>query len=208
MKAAVFLNQRRACESNFHHNVVMQDVTQILSRIESGDSAASAELLPLVYDELRRLAAVRLSREKPGQTLQATALVHEAYLRIAGGEKSNGWSGRGHFFGAAAEAMRRIMVERARHRKAAKHGGEFERVEFSESDLLDAHAPEKILELNDAIDALAAEDAEAAELVKLRVFADFSVDEAGKMLGFSRTTAYRHWSYARAWLKDYMEAGA
>jgi RNA polymerase sigma factor (TIGR02999 family) len=182
----------------------MSDVTQILIQIDKGDSAAPEQLLPLVYDELRRLAAAKLAGEKPGQTLQATALVHEAYLRLVSGAEPQDWNGRGHFFGAAAEAMRRILVERARRRRAEKHGGGMDRVELADGDLLARHDPEQILVLSDAIDLLAAEDSQAAELVKLRVFADFSVDEAGQMLGLSRASAYRSWTFARAWLKDRM----
>ena len=187
----------------------MTEVTQILSRMTDGESAASDELLPIVYAELRRLAAAKLASEKPGQTLQATGLVHEAYLRLIGNAATRGsreWKSRGHFFGAAAEAMRRILVERARRRKAAKHGGEFRRVELSESDLLSRHDPSEILALNDAMNSLARKDSQTAELVKLRVFADFSVEDAGAMLGLSRATAYRQWTYARAWLKDVMRS--
>lgn len=182
----------------------MEDVTQILAQIDQGDPAASEQLLPLVYDELRKLAAAKLAGEKPGQTLQATALVHEAYLRLVSGARPQDWNGRGHFFGAAAEAMRRILVERARRRKADKHGGGMERVELATNDLVVRHDPDQILVLSDAIDALAAEDTQAAQLVKLRVFADFSVEDAGEMLGLSRATAYRNWTFARAWLKDRM----
>ena len=179
----------------------MTDVTQLLASIEQGDPSAADELLPLVYSELRQLAATRLKQEKPGQTLQATALVHEAYLRLVGGESEQSWDSRGHFFSAAAEAMRRILVERARHRKAEKHGGHMARVELSDRDLLSRSDPDEILALNDALDVLARDEPEASELVKLRIFADFSVEDAGKMLGLSRATAYRHWTYARAWLK-------
>ena len=183
------------------------EVTRIIRELQQGDPVAAERLLPLVYEELRRLAASRLAKEKPDQTLQATALVHEAYLRLVGGGEegeSAAWNGRGHFFGAAVEAMRRILVERARRRKAEKHGGKLDRVELTESDLLSRRDPDEILELNDALDALATEDYQAAELVKLRIFADFSVEDAGKLLGISRATAYRQWTYARAWLKDIM----
>lgn len=180
------------------------EFTTIIREIEEGDPTASERLLPLVYNELRRLAAARLANEQPGQTLQATALVHEAYLRLVGKNEPERWNGRGHFFGAAAEAMRRILVERARRRNAEKHGGKMDRVELAESDLLSRRAPAEILDLNDAIDGLAEEDSAAAELVKLRIFADFSVEDAGKLLGMSRPTAYRQWTYARAWLKDAM----
>jgi RNA polymerase sigma factor (TIGR02999 family) len=181
----------------------MSDVTRILSQIESGDPSAAEQLLPLVYDELRKLAAAKLAHEKPGQTLQATALVHEAYLRLVGdGAANQNWDNRGHFFAAAAESMRRILVERARRRKAEKHGGKLERVELSNRDLLVRNSPDEILALNDALEVLAQNEAEGAELVKLRIFADFSIEDAGKLLGMSRATAYRHWNYARAWLKN------
>lgn len=160
--------------------------------------------MPLVYDELRKLAAVRLANEKPRQTLQATALVHEAYLRLVDQTVAPQWDGRGHFFAAAAEAMRRILVERARQRKAEKYGGKLARVELSEADLLVLKAPDELLALNDALELLGKDESEAAELVKLRIFADFSVEEAGQLLGLSRATAYRQWTYARAWLKTQM----
>ncbi len=182
----------------------MNSVTQIIAQIDQGDPKASEQLLPLVYDELRRLAAAKLAGEKPGQTLQATALVHEAYLRLVSGAEPQDWNGRGHFFGAAAEAMRRILVERARRRKAEKHGGGMDRVELCDGDLLDRNDPDQILVLSDSLELLAAEDPQAAELAKLRVFADFSVEEAGQMLGLSRASAYRGWTFARAWLKDRM----
>jgi RNA polymerase sigma factor (TIGR02999 family) len=181
--------------------VSMTNVTRLLASIDQGDPSAADDLLPLVYSELRQLAAARLRHEQPGQTLQATALVHEAYLRLVGGESEQSWDSRGHFFAAAAESMRRILVERARRRKAEKHGGQMARVELSAHDLLSRSDPEEILALSDALDVLARAEAEAAELVKLRIFADFSVEEAGKLLGMSRATAYRHWTYARAWLK-------
>ncbi len=187
----------------------MPDVTRVLLKIEQGDASATDELLPLVYDELRRLAAARLASEKPGQTLQGTALVHEAYLRLVGDAsetRDRHWNGRGHFFAAAAEAMRRILVERARRRKALRHGGGLQKVELSEGDLLSRRTPEEIFLLNDAIDALTKEEPTGAQLVKLRIFAGFSVEDAGNLLGMSRATAYRHWIYARAWLKDLMSS--
>lgn len=180
----------------------MTEVTQLLANIEKGDPSAADDLLPLVYSELRQLAAARLKHEQPGQTLQATALVHEAYLRLIEGESDQSWDSRGHFFAAAAESMRRILVDRARRRKAEKHGGRMARVELSGCDLLSRSDPEEILAFNDALDVLARDEPEAAELVKLRIFADFSVEEAGKLLGMSRATAYRQWTYARAWLKS------
>jgi RNA polymerase sigma factor (TIGR02999 family) len=180
----------------------MSDVTQILSAIEHGDPAAADGLLPLVYDELRTLAAQRLAREHPGQTLQATALVHEAYLRLVSPAKPQaaGWNSRGHFFAAAAEAMRRILVENARRKGRLKRGGGRQRVDLDAVAAPDAAAPHELLAVDDALTALAAEDSVAAELVKLRYFAGFTVEEAGRMLGLSRSTAYEHWAYGRAWL--------
>jgi RNA polymerase sigma factor (TIGR02999 family) len=179
----------------------MTDVTQILSQIESGDPSASEQLLPLVYDELRKLAAARLAQEKPGQTLEATALVHEAYLRLVDGEKAQHWNSRGHFFGAAAEAMRRILVEIARHKQSLKSGGQHGKFSLEEADLTTPANSEKLLAIDDALDKLAAETPEVAELVKLRIFAGLTVNEAANALGISRTTAFRHWTYARAWLR-------
>jgi RNA polymerase sigma factor (TIGR02999 family) len=178
----------------------MSEVTQILSAIEHGDSHAAGQLLPLVYDELRRLAAQKLAHEKSGQTLQATALVHEAYLRLVDVDRVQHWNSRGHFFAAAAEAMRRILVERARHKRRRKHGGEWQRVDLDEADLVCLLPPEELLSLDDALDRLAELEAEAAQLVKVHCFAGLSVEEAGAALGMSRTSAYRHWTYARAWL--------
>ncbi|MCI0334264.1 MAG: ECF-type sigma factor [Planctomycetes bacterium] len=179
----------------------MTDVTQILSQIESGDPAAADQLLPLVYDELRKLAAARLAHEKPGQTLQATAMVHEAYLRLVDGDKAQHWNSRGHFFAAAAEAMRRILVENARRKQSQKAGGRHKKLSLHEADLATLDDSEKLLAIDDALDRLAAETPEAAELVKLRVFAGLTVNEAANALGVSRTTAFRHWTYARAWLR-------
>ena len=178
----------------------MTDVTRILSAVEQGDPRAAEHLLPLVYDELRKLAAQKMAQEKPGQTLQATALVHEAYLRLVGGERGQHWNSRGHFFGAAAEAMRRILIESARSRSRQKRGGDGRRLDLEEVDQVAALPPDDLLDLNDAIDVLAAHDPVAADLVKLRFFAGLSVDEAAEALGVSRTTGYGHWTYARAWL--------
>lgn len=183
----------------------MTDVTQILSQVEEGDSAAAEQLLPLVYDELRRLAAAKLGSEKPGQTLEATALVHEAYLRLVGGEKVQHWDSRGHFFAAAAEAMRRILVENARRKGRDKHGGNLNRVDASELDLVTTTSDEELLAIDEALDGLVKEDAQAAELVKLRFFAGFSISEAAQILGISRTNAYVQWAYARAWLRCKVE---
>jgi RNA polymerase sigma factor (TIGR02999 family) len=179
----------------------MNDVTRILSAIEQGDPHAAEQLLPLVYDELRKLAAQRLAQEKPGQTLQATALVHEAYVRLVDVEKAPSWTDRGHFFGAAAEAMRRILIENARRKTAEKHGGDCLRVDLDAAMLpsTNQHA-EDVLLLDDALTQLTVEDPDAAELAKLRLFAGLSVEEAGEALGISRATAFRHWTYARAWL--------
>jgi len=178
----------------------MNDVTRILSAIEQGDPSAAAELLPLVYEELRKLATARLAQEKPGQTLQATALVHEAYLRLVGNDGARRWDGRGHFFAAAAEAMRRILVENARRKGRIKRGGELRRIDLESADLAASAVPDDLLDLDDALTRLSAEEPEAAELIKLRLFAGLSIDEAAQVLGVSRSTAYDHWAYARAWL--------
>ena len=178
----------------------MSEVTGILSRIERGEPHAADQLLPLVYNELRQLAARKLAREKPGQTLQATALVHEAYLRLVDVDQAQHWNSRGHFFAAAAEAMRRILVERARRKKSIRHGGEWQRVDLDEADLVCLLPPDELLSLHDALDRFTGVDPAAAELVKVRCFAGLSVEEAGDALGLSRTTAYRHWTFARAWL--------
>jgi RNA polymerase sigma factor (TIGR02999 family) len=179
----------------------MNDVTRILTAIEWGDPQASDQLLPLVYEELRKLAAQRLALEKPGQTLQATALVHEAYLRLLGAHDP-GWSGRAHFFGAAAEAMRRILINRARESRRLKRGGDRRRVDIER--LADpAEAPDDtLLELDDALRRLAASYPRCAELVKLRFFAGLRVEEAAAALGISRRSAEREWTFARAWLLD------
>jgi RNA polymerase sigma factor (TIGR02999 family) len=179
----------------------MSDVTRILSAIEQGDPHAAEQLLPLVYEELRKLAAQRLSQEKPGQTLQATALVHEAYLRLVDTEKVHDWNSRGHFFAAAAEAMRRILIENARRRKSEKHGGDHCRLELSDAVACKGSKDEELLMLDDALSFLAHEDAAAADVAKLRLFAGLSVEEASEALGISRATAFRHWTYARAWLQ-------
>jgi RNA polymerase sigma factor (TIGR02999 family) len=179
----------------------MNDVTHILSAIEQGDPHAAEQLLPLVYDELRKLAAQRLAQEKPGQTLQATALVHEAYLRLVGsGPSSLGWNSRGHFFGAAAEAMRRILVENARRKGAAKHAGERLRVSLEGLDLVDESPPEQLIALDDALRRLAAEDPRKAELVKLRFFTGLSIEAAAEALSIAPATAKRWWTFSRAWL--------
>jgi RNA polymerase sigma factor (TIGR02999 family) len=179
----------------------MSEVSQILDAVAGGDQQASAQLLPLVYAELRRLATTLLSQEAPGHTLQPTALVHEAYLRLVGADDERSWNSRGHFFGAAAEAMRRILVESARRKQRIKHGGELQRQELEEYDVPVTPPPEEILALDEALVRLAAEDAEAARIVDLHFFAGLSIDEAAEALGVSRATAYRQWAYARAWLR-------
>jgi RNA polymerase sigma factor (TIGR02999 family) len=178
----------------------MNEMTRILSAIEHGDPQAAEQLLPLVYEELRALAAQKLAREKPGQTLQATALVHEAYLRLVG-LQDPGWNSRGHFFAAAAEAMRRILVENARRRGRRKRGGDHIRAELIEADLAVDSPSDQVLIVDEALERLAAEDFQAAELVKLRYFAGLSVEGAAEVLGISRAAAYRHWTYARAWVR-------
>jgi RNA polymerase sigma factor (TIGR02999 family) len=178
----------------------MSDVTHILGRIEQGELQAAGQLLPLVYDELRRLAARKLALEKPGQTLQATALVHEAYLRLVDTDTARGWNSRGHFFAAAAEAMRRILIERARSKGRQKWGGDWRRVDLDNLDLFASVTPDQLLALDEAIDRLAGEDPTAASLVRLRYYAGLSLEEAAEPLAISTATAYRHWSYARAWL--------
>jgi RNA polymerase sigma factor (TIGR02999 family) len=179
----------------------MSEVTQILSRIESGDPTASEQLLPLVYDELRKLAAARLAQEKPGQTLQATALVHEAYLRLVEVEHQQRWNSRGHFFGAAAEAMRRILVDQARHKRSQRRGGNYERIELSSIEPAVQANQLDLLALDEALQQLAARDSRAAELVKLRFFAGLTVAEAAKGLAISVATAENDWAYAKSWLK-------
>ena len=181
----------------------MTDVTRILEAIEEGDSRAIDRLLPVVYQELRQLATQKLSREKPGQTLQPTALVHEAYLRLVGAEGQN-WKGKTHFFAAAAEAMRRILIENARQKKSLKYGGDRHRVELEVEDLAFDGPGEDVLALDDALTALAQTDNVKAELVKLRYFAGLTLEQAADTLGLSPTTAKRHWRFARAWLYNHM----
>jgi RNA polymerase sigma factor (TIGR02999 family) len=175
----------------------MSDVTRLLEAAAAGDRKAAGELLPLVYDELRKLAAVRMASEAPGHTLNPTALVHEAYLRLVGDQH---FDGRGHFFAAAAEAMRRVLVESARRKNLPKHGGGRRRVELDRAHRI-LESSDELLLLDDALGRLLAEDATAVEIVKLRLFAGLSVDEAADTLGVARTTAYRHWTFARAWLR-------
>jgi RNA polymerase sigma factor (TIGR02999 family) len=186
----------------------MTDVTRILNAIRHGDAQATDELLPIVYEELRLLAAQKLARETPGQTLQATALVHEAYLRLAG-ERGQDWQNRGHFFAAAAEAMRRILIDNARRKKSLKRGGGHQRVDLqhvtptAETRI----APDDLLALNDALEALVRTDAKVADLVKLRFFAGLTAQQAARVLGISHNTADAYWAYARAWLRVEMTQG-
>jgi len=179
----------------------MTNVTQILCAIEQGDPRAAEQLLPLVYGELRKLAARKMAQEKPGQTLDATGLVHEAYLRLVGQAQDQAWDHRGHFFAAAAEAMRRILIDNARRKKRLKRGGDLQRVEHDEFVCTDAESPDRLLAIDEAISKLALEDPAAAKVVKLHVFIGFSIEESADSLGISRATAYRHWTYAKAWLK-------
>jgi RNA polymerase sigma factor (TIGR02999 family) len=184
------------------------DVTRILQAIDRGDRAASSQLLPLVYEELRRLAARRMAAERPGQTLEGTALVHEAYLRLVGPniQKQQQWDGRGHFFVVASEAMRRILVENARRKSRIKHGGEMNRVPLDEADLPSEQTSETLLALDEALTRFAVEEPEAAKIVELRYFAGLSIDEAADALGASRATANRLWGYAKAWLRCELRA--
>jgi RNA polymerase sigma factor (TIGR02999 family) len=194
----------------------MSDVTKILKQIEFGDPSAAAELLPLVYDELRKLAAARLAHEKPGQTLQPTALVHEAYLRLGVGGQQSGagqsaaagpWHSRGHFFAAAAEAMRRILVENARRKRRLRHGGGRQRVPLDAVEKVSGPDPDVILAVDESLNRLAAEDPAAAEIVNLHFFVGLTLDETADAIGVSRATVYRQWSYARSWLKLSLAGG-
>lgn len=179
----------------------VKDLSVILSAAANGDPHATQELFPLVYDELKALARKRVAREKTGHSLNATALVHEAYMRLVGSDGGPNWQNRGHFFAAAAEAMRRILVENARRKARVKHGGELHRVELTNVDIEMRAQPEMVLAIDDALDRFAKEYAISAELVKLRYFAGLSVEEAGHALTLSRADAYRHWKFARAWLQ-------
>jgi len=185
----------------------MSDVTHILSAIQQGDVSAAAQLLPLVYDELRKLAASKLAQEKPGQTLQATALVHEAYLRLVDTDQAEHWNGRGHFFAAAAEAMRRILVEQARRKQSLKAGGGRRRVDLADVELAVGALGLDLLALDDALQQLARKDPRKAELVKLRFFAGLTVGQAAQAIGIAPSTADEDWAYARSWLRLAMGGG-
>ena len=185
----------------------MSDVTRILTAIEQGDARAADELLPLVYEELHRLAAQKMSHERPGQTLQATALVHEAYIRLVGSDARD-WSGRTHFYAAAAEAMRRILIENARRKQRLKRGGAKQRVDLDDASIVIEGPSEDVIALDEALVKLALEDPVKADLVKLRYFAGLTIEQAAKILNISRATADRYWSYSRAWLFDEINKGA
>ena len=185
----------------------MDEVTNILSAIEQGDPQAADKLLPLVYDELRKLAAQRLAQEKPGQTLQATALVHEAYLRLVGVQKTQRWDSRGHFFAAAAEAMRRILLNRARDRSRSKRGGDRHRIDLDQVEIALDTSDEHLISLDEALALLAVEDPKAAQLVNLRFFAGLTLKDCAAFLGLSMRSAERQWAYARAWLYARLRQG-
>jgi RNA polymerase sigma factor (TIGR02999 family) len=185
----------------------MSDVTRILQALEQGNPQAADELLPLVYEELRKLAAARMARENPGHTLQPTALVHEAWLRLVGDENVR-WDGRAHFFGAAAEAMRRILIDRARHRNARRHGGDLQRVDLEGMEIAAPDDDDQLLAVNEALEKLAAQDKLKAELVKLRYFAGLTIEEAAQVLRISEPTAKRYWTFAKAWLHREIETSA
>jgi RNA polymerase sigma factor (TIGR02999 family) len=180
--------------------MAMCDVTRILGKIEAGDPSAAEQLLPLVYEELRKLAVAKMAQEKPGQTLQATGLVHEAYIRLVDVDKAKHWDSRAHFFAAAAEAMRRILVDNARRKATEKRGGDFQKIDIDGLDIAVGSSPEQLLAIDEAIAELVRLDPSAGGIVKLRYFAGLSVEQAAAALGISATTAYRHWNFARAWL--------
>lgn len=182
----------------------LKDITQVLHAIEHGDPLAARELLPLVYEELRKLAAARMANEAAGHTLQPTALVHEAWLRLAGNDANVQFANRGHFFAAAAEAMRRILIERARRKAAGKRGGDWQRLDLDKVEIVTDADDDTLLLVNEALEKLAREDAQAAEIAKLRFFGGLTLEEAGQVLGVTDRTAKRYWAFARAWLFDEM----
>jgi RNA polymerase sigma factor (TIGR02999 family) len=185
----------------------MKEITQVLERIQKGEPSAAEALMPLVYEELRKLAAQKMAQENPGQTLQATALVHEAYVRLVDAPQQQRWDGRGHFFAAAAEAMRRILVERARQKKAVKHGGGRRRLDADTVAIVAPEADDDVVAIDLALDRLAALDPNKAELVKLRYFAGLTIEECAETLGISCATAKRYWAYSRVWLFDQVSSG-
>jgi RNA polymerase sigma factor (TIGR02999 family) len=184
----------------------VSEVTQILERVEQGDPGAADQLLPLVYEELRKLAAAKMAQEKPGQTLQATALVHEAWLRLTDSEEAQAWNSRGHFFGAAAEAMRRILVESARRKARLRHGGQMERVAADQIEIAAALPEDRLVQVSEALDELVREAPEAAQLVKLRYFAGLTQEQVAETMGISLRSAERHWTWAKAWLFQWIRA--
>ena len=184
----------------------MSDVTRLLNAIDAGDPKASGQLLPLVYEELRKLAAAKMAQEKPGQTLQATALVHEAWLRLVGADEQKAWNSRGHFFGAAAEAMRRILVESARRKARLRHGGELEKVSADQIEIAATLPDERLVQVSEALDELEREAPEAAQVVKLRYFAGLTNEEVSKVLGISVSTAKNYLNFSRAWLLNEIES--
>lgn len=185
----------------------MSDVTRILSQINDGDPSAAGQLLPLLYDELRKLAAAKMAQEKPGQTLQATALVHEAYIRLVDRDSVQQWDSRGHFFAAAAEAMRRILVENARHKMERKHGGDLRRIDVECVELPTSLPPDELIDLNEALDELAQTDPKKAKFVTLRYFGGMTVEQAAEVCDISRVTAHRYWRFCRAWLHRRLKTG-
>jgi RNA polymerase sigma factor (TIGR02999 family) len=185
----------------------MSDITRVLHAAERGEPQAATELLPLVYEELRKLAAQKMAGERAGHTLQPTSLVHEAWLRLGGGQDQK-WDGRGHFFAAAAEAMRRILIDKARRKNAQRHGGGKEHVDFDEVDIAAPGDDEQLLAVHEALNKLAAEDERKAELVKLRYFVGMTIEEAAQVMGISEPTAKRYWTYARAWLYQEIKGSA
>lgn len=202
--AGVRKNLEHVCSSRRRAVCQVSHVTQILNSIKVGDARAADELLPLVYQELRKLAASKMANESPNQTLQPTALVHEAWLRLTGNENVK-WDGRAHFFGAAAEAMRRILIDNARRKKAVRHGGDQQRVDIADLEIAAATKDDELLAVNDALEKLAAVDKQKAELVKLRYFGGLTIDEAAEVLGISAPTAKRWWAYSRAWLFQHLK---
>lgn len=185
----------------------MNEVTRILTQLAAGNASAAEQLLPLVYDELRKLAAQRMVQERPGQTLQATALVHEAYIRLVDTDNQQRWDSRGHFFAAAARAMRRILIDAARRKQSQKLGGDWHRVEMMDELRGTSATPDRLVALDEALDLLAEDDPQSAQLVEQCLFAGISVEDAAEALGWSRATAYRHWAYARAFLTSQLSDG-